>query len=263
MSRRLPLTALLLALTLLLGACHSIKVLVPPNLRAPTETGDALAQAKLQLQKATPCCGSFADFSYQTPLPWRPKKFELGPGSMVANLNGVRSYFLAFRLPADVKVPYKIALKSDLNGRWLHSSYLFAPTTVLLDAAFQPIESQDVQLCEYMGWSSATTGAFGQFKVTSDKARYLVVYSSADQQAGDTYWEQSPATFSAEAPVQMTSNGSFRIPHGPDGAIWIGLMNETYAKAVENGICDKAPQGKGVLNTLRTALPTHWSKSGT
>jgi hypothetical protein len=263
MLRRLPLASLLLALTLLLCACHGVKVLVPPNLRAPTDTGDALQQAKQLLQQATPCCGSFADFSYQTPLPWRPKKFKLGPGSMVASLNGVRSYFLAFHLPADVKLPYRIALKSDLNGRWLHSSYLFAPTTVLLDAAFQPIDSQDVPLCEYMGWSSATTGAFGAVKVTSDKARYLVVYSSADQQASDTYWEQSPATFSAEAPVKMTSNGSFRIPHGPDGTVWIGLMNETFAKAVDNGICDKAPEGKGVLNTLRTALPTHWSRSGT
>jgi hypothetical protein len=150
-----------------------------------------------------------------------------------------------------------------LNGRWLHASYLFAPTTVLLDAAFQPIDSHDVQLCEYMGWSSATTGAFGAIDVTSDKARYLVVYSSADQQAGNTYWEQSPAAFSAEAPVKMASNGSFRIPHGPDGTLWVGLMNESYAKAVDNGICDKAPQGKGLLNTLRTALPTHWSGSGT
>ncbi|MEI7037747.1 MalM family protein [Fulvimonas yonginensis] len=261
MLRRLLPAFLLLTLTLLLGACHSVKVLVPPNLRPPSGTGNTLEQARQQLQQATPCCGSFADFSYLTPLPWRPKKFVLGPGSMVANLNGVRSYFLAFRLPTDAKLPYKIALKSELNGRWLHSSYLFAPTVVLLDEGFQPIDSQDVQLCEYMGWSSATTGAFGSYKVASDRARYLVVYSSAQQQSGDTYWEQSPAAFSAEAPVQMTSTGSFRIPHGPDGTVWLGMMNDSYAKAVDNAICDKAPEGKGVLNTLRTALPTHWSGS--
>lgn len=262
MRPHLPSLALILALTLLLGACHSVKVLVPPNFRAPTETGNPLDLARQQLQQATPCCGSFADFSYSTLLPWRPKKFELGGGSQVVNLNGVRSYFLAFRLPPDVKLPYRVALKSELNGRWLHSSYLFAPTTVLLDEAFQPIESKDIRLCEYMGWSNETTGAFGSVSVTSDKARYLVVYSSADQQAGNTYWEQSPAAFSAEAPVQMASNGSFRIPHGPDGNVWIGLMNKSYAKAVDNGICDKAPQGDGVLNTLRTALPSHWSGSG-
>lgn len=254
-----PLTSfLVLVLSLLLGACHTAKVLVPPNLRAPANTGNALAAARQQLQQATPCCGSFADFSYQTPLPWRPKKFDLGPGSMVASLNGVRSYFLAFRLPTDVNLPYRVAVKSELNGRWLHASYLFAPTSVLLDEAFQPIESQDLPLCEYMGWSSATTGAFGSFKVTSDKARYLVIYSSADQQSGNTYWEQSPATFSAEAPVKMNSAGSFKIPHGPDGTIWVGLMNSTYAKAVDNAICGKAPTGDGLINTLRTTLPTHW-----
>lgn len=262
MPPRPPLLILVLAFTLLLGACHSVKGLVPPNLRPPTDTGNALEQARQKLQQATPCCGSFADFSYHTPLPWRPKKFELGSGSSVANLNGVRSYFLAFRLPADVKLPYRVALKSELNGRWLHSSYLFAPTTVLLDAAFQPIDSQDIKLCEYMGWSSASTGAFGSVKVSSDKARYLVVYSSAQQQTSDTYWEQSPATFSAEAPVKMASNGSFRIPHGPDGNVWIGLMNKTYAKAVDNAICGQAPKGDGLLNTWRTALPTPWSRSG-
>lgn len=262
MFRRLPLASLLIALALLLGACHSVKVLVPPNLRAPADTGNALAQAKQRLQQATPCCSSFADFSYQAPLPWRPKEFELGNGSMVANLNGVRSYFLAFRLPDDAKLPYRIALKSELNGRWLHSSYLFAPTTVLLDAAFQPIDTQDVRLCEYMGWSSNSTGAFGSVKVDNAKARYLVVYSSADQQAGNTYWEQSPAAFSAETPVQMTSAGTFKIPHGPDGTVWVGLMNKSFAKAVDNGICDKAAAGAGVLSTLRTALPTHWSGTG-
>jgi hypothetical protein len=41
--------------------------------------------------------------------------------------------------------------------------------------------------------------------------------------------------------------------------LWIGMMNTTYAKAVDNAICKKAPEGDGVLSTLRTALPTPWS----
>ncbi len=257
-----PLRVLLVAASVTLAACHGVKALVPPNLRPATDTGNALEAARQQLQQATPCCTSFADFSYQAPLPWHPKKFVLGRGSMVANLNGVRSYFLAFRLPRDVKVPYRVAVKSELNGRWLHSSYLFAPTAVLLDEGFQPVDSQDLTLCEYMGWSSATTGAFGSLQVASHKARYLVIYSSADQQAGNTYWEQSPAAFSAESPVRMTSAGSFRIPHGPDGVVWIGLMDKSYANAVDHAICGHAEEGEGLLKTLRTALPTHWSGSG-
>jgi hypothetical protein len=246
----------LLALSVLaLGACHGVQKLVPPNLRPPEENSSSLDHAKAALQQATPCCSSFADFSYQTLLPWQPKRFELGPGSMVASINGDRSYFLSFRLPPDAKLPYRIAIKSELNGRWLRASYLFAPTVTLLDEGFQPISSEDVALCEHMGWTSETTGAFGSVKVTSKQARYLVLYSSAKQQAGSTYWEQSPAAFSAEAPVKMAAAGSFRIPHGPDGAVWVGLMNKTFEDAVDSAICGKAPKGEGVLNTLRTVLP--------
>ena len=196
-------------------------------------------------------------------LPWQPQKFTLGDGSMVANLNGAHSYFLAFRLPVDVKLPYQVAVKSELNGRWLHASYLFAPTMVLLDEGFQPIHSEDIGLCEHMGWSDETTGAFGSLKITDPKARYLLVYSSAEQQSGKTYWEQSPASISnsSAATLQMNSTGSFSIPHGPDGALWVGMMNKTYKKTIDSAICKKASEGDGLLNTLRTALPLPWSNS--
>lgn len=253
----LLLTPLLLA-GMLLSGCHTAKILIPPNLRAPTDSGNALDAARKQLQEATPCCTSYADFSYQTRLPFRPKRFELGPGSSVVSLNGVHSYFLAFQLPIDAKLPYRIALKSQLNGRWLHNSYLFAPTVTVLDAGFQPVSSTDVPLCEYMGWSSASTGAFGSVTIKSPQARYLVVASSAKQQAGSTYWEQSPAAFSADAPVKMASAGDFKIPHGPDGAVWVGLMDDTYANAVDSGVCGKPVSGDGLLDTLKTVIPLPW-----
>lgn len=266
MSHRFSTIAAALIATVLLGGCHSAKVLIPPNLRPPAEdSADVLKTAKQQLQQATPCCSSFADFSYGSMLPWQPQKFTLGSGSMVANLNGAHSYFLAFRLPTGVKLPYRVAVKSELVGRWLHSSYLFAPTVVLLDEGFQPIHSADIELCEHMGWSDETTGAFGNLKIDDDKARYLLVYSSAAQQSGKTYWEQSPASVSntTTATLQMNSKGSFSIPHGPNGTLWVGMMNKTYAKAVDNAICKKAKPGDGVLNTLRTALPLPWNASNT
>ena len=243
-----------------------MKALIPPTLLPPAEdTAAALKLSKQQLQQASPCCSSFADFSYQNMLPWQPQKFTLGSGSMVANLNNAHSYFLAFRLPDSAKLPYRIALKSELNGRWLHSSYLFAPTVVLLDAGFQPIRTDDINLCEHMGWGAETTGAFGSVDVSSDKARYVVVYSSAAQQSGKTYWEQSPTAFSTTAAtpttVQVDSTNSFSVPHGPDGTLWVGVMNKTYAKAVDNAICKKPAPGDGVLNTLRTTLPLPWSST--
>lgn len=262
MSLRLIAAATALTLAVLLGGCGPAKVLLPPNLRPPSEnSADALKLARLQLMQATPCCSSFADFSYRTMLPWQPQKFVLGNESMVANLNGTQSYFMAFRLPADVKLPYQIAVKAELNGRWLRSAYLFAPTIVLLDGGFQSIQSTDIGLCEHMGWSDDTTGAFGSMTIDNPRARYLLVYSSAEQQSGATYWEQSPASIktSSAASLRMTSTGSFSIPHGPDGALWIGLMNTPYQKALDNGVCKKAESGEGVLNTLRTSLPLPWT----
>lgn len=251
----------LLALGALLGGCHATNALIPPNLRPPTEdSGESLKLARQQLQQATPCCSNFADFSYQNMLPWHPRKFSIGSGSMVANLDGAQSYFLAFRLPENSRLPYRVALKSELTGRWLHSSYLFAPTVVVLDEGFQPIRSEDIDLCEHMGWSDETTGAFGSITISSDKARYLLVYSSAKQQAGSTYWEQSPAsipTTISPATLKMTSAGSFGIAHGPDGTLWVGMMNSTYAKALDNAICHKPAKGDGVLN----ALPIPWGRS--
>jgi maltose operon periplasmic protein len=263
MPHRFHATVAALVLAVLLAGCHTAKVLIPPNLRPPSEnTGDALKLAQQQLLQATPCCSSFADFSYRSMLPWQPEKFTLGSSSMVANLNGTHSYFLAFRLPADVKLPYQVAMKSELNGRWLHASYLFAPTVVLLDEGFQPIRSVDIGLCEHMGWSDETTGAFGSVSVDEPQARYLLVYSSADQQSGKTYWEQSPASITTTtATLKMNPTGSFSIPHGPDGSLWVGMMNKTYKKTIDNAICKKAEKGDGVLNTLRTALPLPWINS--
>lgn len=247
-------TAIAMAAAFTAG-CHSMKSFVPPNLRPPEDSRISLEQARHALQQATPCCTTFADFSFQNTLPWQPRKFVLGPGSMVVNLNGDRSYFLSFSLPRETKVPYRIALKSELNGRWLRSSYLFAPTVVLLDDAFQPIASQDISLCEHMGWTDETSGAFGSVEVKDERARYLVLYSSAKQQADSTYWEQSPAAFSAEAPVKMATTGTFKVPHGPDGTVWVGLMDKTYQSAVDNAICSKPAQGDGLLNTLRESIP--------
>jgi len=260
--RYLAAVAIVLPLIALLSGCHDVKEFVPPNLRPPENPTSQLDHARKSLQDATPCCSSFADVSYQAQLPWQPKRFELGPGSSVFSLNGQRSYFLSFRLPVDAKLPYRIGVKSELSGRWLRSSYLFAPTVVMLDEAFQPVgDQQDIGLCQHVGWSSDTTGAFGSYTVKEPRARYVVVFSSAAQQAGNTYWEQSPAAFSAEAPINMNAAGSFKIAHGPDGVLWFGMMDKAYAGAVDNAVCGKAPPGEGVLNTLRNVLPIPlWSE---
>ncbi|NII09241.1 MalM family protein [Oleiagrimonas sp. C23AA] len=241
------------ALALALSACAS-SPLAPPK---QDGNSNMSRQAVLKKLAKTPtCCGSFADFDFQKALPPKLKRFRIGPGDPVADFNGSRSYFLPLKLPTDKKTPYKVVFKSKLTGgRWLQASYLFAPTVVTLDARFRPIRTEDVQLCEYMGWTDATSGAFGSFTVQDPMARYLVVYSSGQQQNGSTYWEQSPTSYSAENSVQMTAKGSFQIPHGPNGVIYIGQLTDRYRSVLENAICGKPkPTGKGVFSTLRSVV---------
>ena len=238
MYKRLSVAFLILAACLMESGCHGSKILLS-KFYSNQSTEISLAQARQALQDATPCCQSFADFSYEQFLPLRPQPFRLGIGSQVASLAGTRSYFLTFKLRSDVKLPYRVGLKSELNGHWIKDSYLLAPTVTLLDAGFQPIYTQDINLCEYMSWSSVNSGAFGSITVSDPKARYLVLYSSEKQQSSGTYWEQSPATFSFDTPTDLVSKGSFKVPHGPNGTIWIGLMTKGYAEAVKYGICGK------------------------
>ncbi|GLQ49738.1 hypothetical protein GCM10010872_11870 [Dyella flava] len=256
---------LTLAVTLLLAACHSVKLPALPNILPQGTPTKSLADAKKELEQATPCCTSFADFSFQNQLPWTPQQFVLGNGTPVAAINGVHSYFLSFKLPADAKLPYKIGLKSELSGRSAgNNSYLFAPTVAVLNDAFQPIDTQDVKLCEYMGWSSSDSGAFGSVAIADKQARYVVVYSSGKQQSDNTYWEQSASTFSTTStttPAAVTMGGSYKIQHGPDGTVWVGMMNKSYAEAVNKAVCGKAPQGDGVLHSLRDDIPAHLSWS--
>jgi len=101
MSLRLTRLALTTAGLLALAGCHSI---VPPNLRPPAQNQEAgLDAAKKKLNDASACCTTFADFSFQDMLPPEPRRFVVNDSSPVANLNGDRSYFLAFRLPTTAK----------------------------------------------------------------------------------------------------------------------------------------------------------------
>lgn len=248
--RRLPLIAPLAALALAACGTHM------PTRKTASSAHDSRADALQQLQKTPPCCTRFSEFDFKRALPAKPQRYEVRKGLPVADFNGTRSYFLAFRLPDGHGLPYRVVLKSEMTGRWLHRSYLFAPSVVILDGAYRPLETSDVKQCEYIGWSSSTTGALGSVTIDSPRASYLVVYTSGDQLAGSTYWEQSPTAFSADAPVKMAATGSFQISHGPNGALYVGVMTPRYARATSEAICGKhkPKTSKGALSTLRSLI---------
>ena len=245
-----------LALTTLLAACaHSVKLpLVPvalPSLAAtPPPSRDAAIK---KLQAVTPCCKAWNDLPFENALPDKPKDYLFDANSPVAELDGQRTHFLTFVLPPFER-PYRVLFKAEPSARHLQSSYLFAPTVTVLDAQFEPLRSEDVKLCEYIGWRPALSGAFGSFTVDDKAAKYLVVTTSSAQLKASTYWEQSPAGFSSDVLSSPASSGSFSIPHGPDGPLSVGLMTGGYEGAVDNAICGKPKSGAGLLPQLRRSV---------
>jgi hypothetical protein len=219
----------------LLGACAH----APLTASAPPPSRD---DALKQLQADAPCCKSWSELPFHHTLPNSPHDFVFETDSPVADLDGQRTHYLTFVLPA-YRAPYRVLFRARPSARHLGSSYLFAPTVTLLDPQFKPLRSEDVKLCEYIGWRPGLSGAFGSFTVDDAHAKYLVVTTSAAQLKESTYWEQSPTGFSSAVAQPPSSSGSFTIPHGPDGELGVGKLTRSYRNAVDNAICGRPKQG--------------------
>lgn len=254
-----------IAATIVLAVGLGAGCSVVPALPLPQPQHEpTLAEAGARLAQRTPCCRDWSELDFAVRLPAEPHRFRFGDPMPVLEIDGQRSYALALRLPAAEK-PYAVLFKAELSGRWLRSSYLFAPTAVLLDADLRPLRMVDVPLCESIGLTEATTGAFGQLHIDDPAARYLVVASLASQLAATTYWEQSPAGLGNDVLIgggaalgvsspSMAAAGSFQIPHGPAGVLYVGRLTPRYERVLSDAICGKPDAGKGLLKDLRGAF---------
>ncbi|MGH8213242.1 MAG: hypothetical protein ACREPP_08460 [Rhodanobacteraceae bacterium] len=255
MLRVVQIAGALISFALLAACAHSVKlpltnVALPALAAAPPPSRD---QAIKRLQSTTPCCKAWNELPFKSALPERPKDYVFDANSPVADIGGPRTHFLTFVLP-DFDKPYRVLFKAQPSARHLQSSYLFAPTVTVLDARFQPLRSEDVKLCEYIGWRPALSGAFGSFGIDDGQAKYLVITTSDAQLKASTYWEQSPAGFTSDVSSSPASSGSFSIPHGPDGPLSVGLLTSQYRGAVDDAICRKPQGGSGLLSQLRDSF---------
>lgn len=228
-------TGCLLILLALLGACAHAPLTASA---APPSRVDALKR----LQADTPCCKNWSELPFHRALPKEPHDFVFEADSPVAELDGQRTHYLTFVLP-QFHEAYRVLFRARPSARHLGSSYLFAPTATLLDAQFKPLRSDDVKLCEYIGWRPGLSGAFGSIAVDDPHAEYLVITTSAAQLKDSTYWEQSPAGFNSDVTAPPSSSGSFTIPHGPDGELAVGELTHSYRSAVDNALCARPKQG--------------------
>ncbi len=252
-----------MGLVFLLTACSHVVRL--PLLGAIDNTPPRSREAAIQeLKDATPCCHDWADLPFHETLPDEPREFMLDKFSPVADIEGDRTHFLTFVLPK-YKKPYRVVFQTQPSARHLGNSFLLAPTVTLLNANYQPLSSTDVSLCVYINWRPSMSGGFGAVKVDNPNAQYLVVTTSQKQLTSTTYWAQSPTSFSninvpsgsafaSIKPAAPVTSGSFDVPHGPEGTLYLGRMTPAYESAVDNGLCGKPSVGAGLLPELRNAL---------
>lgn len=235
----MPFRSIQILCALIIGALLAACAHAPLTASAPPPSRD---DALKQLQADAPCCKNWSELPFHNALPGEPHDYIFEASSPVAELDGQHTHYLTFILPA-FKKPYRILFRARPSARHVGSSYLFAPTATLLDAKFQPLHSEDVKLCEYIGWRPGLSGAFGSLTVNDARAKYLVVTTSPAQLKGGTYWEQSPAGFNLDVFSPPTSSGSFTIPHGPDGELAVGKLTHSYSGAVDNALCAAPQQG--------------------
>lgn len=261
-SRHLHLAASAIILLLLAGCSHAIKL---PLLGTINDTPPPSRDAAMQrLKSKTPCCRAWSDLPFHDELPVEPRQFTIDKFSAVADLDGERTHFLTFVLPKYRKA-YRVVFQAQPSARHLDSSFLLAPTVTLLNADYKPLSSTDVALCVYINWRPSMSGGFGAVKIDNPDAQYLVVTTSKEQLAATTYWAQSPTSFSnvntpsnslmgGIKPAAPVNSGSYDVPHGPEGTLYLGRMTPAYAGAVDNGLCGKPTTGPGLLPELRHAL---------
>lgn len=230
-----------MAMTALLAGCAQVAKLPVPVIGLPSLADPpppSRAEAIKRLKSAKPCCHAWDELPFHRALPDKPGDFLFDRFSPVAELDGHRTHYLSFMLPI-YHNPYKVLFKAQPSARHLQSSYLFAPTTTVLDANFKPLRSDDIKLCEYIGWRPSQSGAFGSFAIHDKRAKYLVITTSDAQLKATTYWEQSPAGFTSDVFSDPASRGHFSIPHGPDGTLSVGLLTPDDERAISGAICGK------------------------
>lgn len=102
---------------------------------------------------------------------------SFGSGSPIFAFDEGKSYFAAFRLPENGRVP-GLMFRSYLNGAILSDASVFMPSFVFLDASRKPISvARDVQM--HNGSGNFWLGPFytGEVHIPAT-AEYVVVYTT-------------------------------------------------------------------------------------
>jgi maltose operon protein len=178
------------------------------------------SQIRMDLNAKMSCCVSLAQMDYQpTSKPGQLDVF-ISSESQVYDFSSGKSYFEAIQLPKS-EGDLTITLSSVIL------SSAFIPSVLVLDSAFQPIRQIGADQIRYAKASLLNGDRyFGQFTLSeNDKARYLVIYTTAAAMNGETILEplSAEALESGSAQVAQRVYANKPIPHSPIGVVRLAL----------------------------------------
>ncbi|MBY4677223.1 MalM family protein [Marinobacterium arenosum] len=148
--------------------------------------GKAPLAATVPADRAS-CCDSLAALPYQPLSADFNGEILLDEHSPVYAFEDGRSFFAAFQLP-DAGSNTRIELRSLVE-----KGALFQPSVLLLDSRFRPVRAFDSAAFPYQPAQMLTPDSlYGEISLRQsyaghpDNERYLIIYSSREQQQGET-----------------------------------------------------------------------------
>ncbi|WP_110601473.1 MalM family protein [Salinicola lusitanus] len=207
-----PLSTLLFAL----AGC-STPLMAPHSPTMPAQQGQ---QA---LASAPDCCTSLASLPYRPISAQETLTLDFTPQAPVHDFGDGKSFFQAFALPRN-NGPVAISVTSPIRD-----GQVFAPTLLVLDAAFQPVRqvpSDSLRVRRPTGFSGARLE--GEFSLTpGPDAQYLVIYSSAQDRQATTSYESEAKAYARVRGLAEPPGPDPRAVHAATGTLTLEIASLT------------------------------------
>lgn len=176
----LPLSMTLITLT---GCSTTLMSAHSPDI-SPREGQQAL-------EHSADCCSSLADLPYQSLSARQSLTLTFTPETPVHDFADGKSFFHAFELPRG-SGPLSLSVTSPIR-----KEQLFAPSILILDEAFQPVQrlsSSELHVQRPSGFSGARLS--GDFTVLpGSQAAYIVIYTSQQDRRATTAYESEEKAY--------------------------------------------------------------------
>ncbi|OLO02688.1 MalM family protein [Salinicola socius] len=229
-----PLSTLLFAL----AGC-STPLMAP---QAPTIPAQQGQQA---LSSAPDCCASLASLPYQPLTARETLTLDFTPQTPVHDFGDGKSFFQAFELPRHAG-PVALSVTSPIRD-----GQVFAPTIMVLDAAFQPVRklsSDSLEVRRPTGFSSARLD--GQFSLMpGPDAQYVVIYSSEQDRRGSTSYESEAKAYARVRGLAEPAGPDPRAEHAATGQVILEIAS------LSGGTGMTPLPGTGAVPTRQAAAP--------